>query len=147
MRPEGSLWARARVRLALAAALFVLVLVLAVGWFVSRRVTPGDFVVRLAPTAPGARTYQLSLRGPGGVVLGVWGFQDAPGPSILAGLQQKVPWKAVSTQAGPSQPCVTLEAPLSVPAAALAPIETLALEQCCPGATNRAGCPVRRVVR
>ncbi len=143
MTPEASL---RRLLLASVAGLLLLFVLLA-GWFFTRRVTPGEFVVRVAPTAAGARSFQLSVRGPGGGMLGLWGFQDVPSPAILAGLQQKVPWKAVSTHASADQPCVTLETTFAVPEATLAPVEGLLFAQCCPGLTDVARCPVRRVVR
>jgi len=140
MTPDG-------VRRALLAggACVLVLLVAAAGYLLTRRVTPGQFVVRLSLTSPTSRSFQLALRGPGGAVLGLWGFQGVPGPSVLGGLQQKVPWKAVSTQSSASQPCVTLEVSPGVPEPVLAPVERLLVAQCCPGLTVPEDCPIRRV--
>ncbi len=145
MMLEGSASRVGRVLLAGLAVLLVLLLG-AAAYVLTRRVTPGEFVVRLTPTSPALRSFQLTLRGPGGGVLGMWGFQGVPGPSVLAGLQEKVPWKAVSTNAGPTQPCVTLEVAPSVPEPVLAPVERLLLAQCCPGRAAPEDCPIRRVL-
>ncbi len=144
MTPEGRPASARRVLYSAAAALFILVIALG-GWFLTRRVTPGEFILRVAPTRQGSRNFQLSLRGPGGGVLGLWGFQDVPTSAVLAGVQQKVPWKAVSTKASAAQPCVTLEVAPGVPESALAPLQRLLLAQCCPGVSELAGCPIRLV--
>ncbi len=124
----------------------LLVLVLgAAGWFLTRRITPGDFAIRLVPSGP-PRTFSLSLLGPGGGKLGDWHFLDVPGPAVLAALEKKVPWAAVATNAEPRRPCLTLELSPSVPEATVAPVERLALAKCCPGKTDPASCPIRRVV-
>ncbi len=137
-----------RLKRVLLAGLVVLLVLLLGGaaYFLTRRVTPGEFVVRLTPAGQASRSFQLALRGPGGGVLGLWGFQGVPGPSVLAGLQEKVPWKAVSTNAGPSQPCVTLEVAPAVPEPVVAPVERLLVAQCCPGLAAPENCPVRRVL-
>jgi hypothetical protein len=116
------------------------------GWFVTRRITPGGFVVRVGPAGVAPGGLVLSLLGPGGGKLGDWRFVDVPGPSVLAGLEKKVPWMAIATNAGPRRPCLTLEVAPFVPEAAVAPVERLALSQCCPGVTDVARCPIRRVV-
>src|SRR5271157_4853225 len=100
MTPEEA-FSRLR-RVLWAGVALLLALVLGAGYVLTRRVTPGEFVVRLAPSGPASRSFQLSLRGPGGGALGVWGFQGVPGPSVLSGLQEKVPWRAVATHASPS---------------------------------------------
>ena len=144
MTPNGFSTAR-RALLGGLAVVLVLFLALA-GYFLTRRVAPGQFVIRVVPTAPASRSFELTLRGPGGGVLGRWYFQDVPGAAVLSGLQAKIPWKAVSTKASPRQPCVTLEAAASVPEPVLAPIEHLLLSECCPGVTALEACPIRRVV-
>ncbi len=78
-------------------------------------------------------------------MLGLWAFQDVPTAAILAGVKEKVPWKAVSTKASASQPCITLEATPGVPESAVVPLERLVLAHCCPGVTDIARCPIRRV--
>jgi len=144
MTPEGAGSAVRRVLWAALATLLVLLLAVA-GYFVSRPVSPGEFLVRLSRTGPASPSFQLALRGPGGGVLGLWGFQGVPGPSVLGGLREKVPWKAVSTHSSASQPCVTLEVGPGVPEPVLAPVEHLLVAQCCPGPTSPDDCPIRRV--
>jgi hypothetical protein len=125
----------------------LLVLLVACGlWFLGRPVTPGEFVIRVVPSGATPRGLLLSLRGPGGQPLGDWRFEDVPTPAVLAGLEKKVPWKAVATQASPRRPCVTVQVAPSVPQSALAPVERLVFGQCCPGLSDVARCPVRRVV-
>ena len=133
-----------RVFLTSGAALLVLLLGFG-GWFFTRPVTPGEFVIRVVPAGSTPGAFVLNLRGPGGEGLGEWRFQDVPSPAVLAGLQKKVPWKAVSTQANPQRPCLTLQAPASVSGEVLAPLERFLLSQCCPGVTDAARCPIRRV--
>jgi hypothetical protein len=116
------------------------------GWFLTRRISPGGFVVRIAPSgiAPGGLV--LSLLGPGGGKLSDWRFLDVPGPSVLQGLEKKIPWAAVATNASHGQPCLTLETAPFVPETAVAPVLKLAVAQCCPGLTDVSRCPVKRVV-
>jgi hypothetical protein len=116
------------------------------GWFLTRSITPGGFVVRVAPSGVAPGGLVVSLLGPGGGKLGDWRFLDVPGPTVLAGLEKKIPWTAVATNASARRPCLTLETAPFVSEAALAPIERLALAQCCPGVTEVARCPIRRVV-
>ena len=126
----------------------LLLLFLAAGaWFLTRRVVPGEFVIRLAPASAGSRFYQLSLRGPGGAVVGRWVFEGVPGPKILAGLQKKVPWAAISTNTSPARPCVTVEVPAPLPEEVLAPVVQLALSECCPSTAVGVRCTAVRVIR
>lgn len=115
------------------------------GWFLSRRITPGTFVIRVVPVGASAGGMSVTLLGPGGGKLADWKFQDVPGPNVLAGLEKKIPWTAVATNGRQGHPCVTLESAPFVPPAALAPIEQLILSQCCPGVMEMARCPIRRV--
>ena len=126
-------------------ALLVLLFIALSGWFLSRRITPGVFVIRIVPagTAPGG--FLLSLLGPGGGKLGDWRFQDVPSYSVLAGLEKKVPWTAVATNASQRQPCLTLEVAPFVPESAVAPVERLVVAQCCPRPADAARCSIRRV--
>jgi hypothetical protein len=144
MAPEGS--ARPVLRTLLVGLAVLLLLCLgAGGWFLTRRITPGSFVIRVVPqgTAPGG--FLVSLLGPGGGKLGDWRFQDVPGPGVLQGLEKKVPWTAVATNASQRHPCLTLEVAPFVPEAALAPLERLVVSQCCPGVKDVARCSIRRV--
>jgi hypothetical protein len=115
------------------------------GWFLTREITPGDFVIRIVPAGVAPGGLLLSLLGPGGGKLGDWRFEGVPGPAVLAGLQKKVPWTAVATNARQRLPCLTLEVAPYVPEAALAPVERLVLSQCCPGVVDVTRCPIRRV--
>jgi hypothetical protein len=144
MACDGFFQSLRRVLLVGLAAVLVLVLGATI-WFLTRRITPGDFSVRVAPAGP-AGSFSLSLLGPGGGKLGDWRFVEVPTPSVLAGLDKKVPWTAVSTNAGPRRPCLTLQLAPGVPEAAVAPVERLALLRCCPGKADVASCPVRRVL-
>jgi hypothetical protein len=114
-------------------------------WFLTRRITPGVFVIRVVPVGVAPGGFLLSLLGPGGGKLGDWRFQDVPGPGVLAGLEKKIPWTAVATNASQRQPCLTLELAPSVPEAAVAPVERLVVSQCCPGVRDVARCSIRRV--
>ena len=141
--PETAQPVRRAVLVALAALLLLFVAV--GGWFLSRRITPGTFVIRVVPSGASPGGMSLTLLGPGGGKLADWKFQDVPGPSVLAGLEKKIPWTAVATNGRQGQPCVTLESAPFVPPAALAPVEQLVLSQCCPGVRDMARCPIRRV--
>jgi hypothetical protein len=142
--PEGSSHPLWRTLLALLAAVVVLCLC-AGGWFLTRRITPGTFVIRIVPVGAAPGGFSLSLLGPGGGKLGDWRFQDVPSPGLLAGLEKKVPWTAVATNASQRHPCLTLEVAPFVPEAAVAPVERLVVSQCCPGVTDVARCSIRRV--
>jgi hypothetical protein len=115
------------------------------GWFLTRTITPGAFVIRVVPAGAAPGGFLLSLFGPGGGKLGDWRFQDVPGPAVLQGLEKKVPWTAVATNASQRQPCLTLEVAPFVPEATVAPVERLVVSQCCPGVTDVARCSIRRV--
>lgn len=132
-------------RLRLLAVLLVLGLLAVAGWFVTRRIAPGDFVVRLVPAGMTPGGLRLTLLGPGGGPLGEWRFDGVPGPAVLQGLEKKVPWTAVATNARQRQPCLTLEVAPHVSPAAVAAVEGLVQAQCCPGLTDAAQCPLRRV--
>jgi hypothetical protein len=127
-------------------AILLLLLLAAVGWFLTRRITPGVFVIRVVPTGSAPGAFGLSLLGPGGGKLGDWRFQDVPSPAVLQALGRKVPWTAVATNASQRHPCLTLESAPFVPETALAPVERFVLSQCCPGVTDVARCSIRRVV-
>jgi hypothetical protein len=127
-------------------AVLALLFLAGVGWFLTRRITPGVFVIRVVPAGGGPGAYGLSLLGPGGGKLGDWRFQDVPSPAVLQAMGKKVPWTAVATNASQRQPCLTLESAPFVPETALAPVERFALSQCCPGVTDVARCSIRRVV-
>jgi hypothetical protein len=145
MASDGNSQSFGRVlRLVLGAVL--LLLVAFGGWFVTRKITPGGFVVRIGPAGVAPGGLVLSVLGPGGGKLGEWRFVDVPGPPLLAGLEKKIPWPAIASNAGPGRPCLTLEVAPFVTEAAVAPVERLALSQCCPGVTDVARCPIRRVV-
>lgn len=135
------------VRRTLFVALAVLVVLFfsAVGWFLTRKITPGVFVIRIVPVGAAPGGFGLSLLGPGGGKLGDWRFQEVPSASLLSGLQKKVPWTAVATNASQRQPCLTLEVAPFVPEAAIAPVERLVVSQCCPGVRDVARCSIRRV--
>jgi hypothetical protein len=124
---------------------FVLGCLAFAGWFLTRSITPGDFVIRIVPQGVAPGGLQLSLLGPGGGKLADWRFDGVPGPSVLLGLEKKVPWTAVATNARQRRSCLTLEVAPYVPEAAVAAVERLVLSQCCPGVTDVARCPIRRV--
>jgi hypothetical protein len=126
-------------------ALFLLFLLGLGGWVLTRRITPGPFVLRVVPSGAAPDGLSLSLLGPGGAKLAEWRFQGVPGPSVLADVDRKVPWTAVATNASQSRPCITFESAPFVPPAALAPVERLVLSRCCPGVTDAARCPIRRL--
>ena len=116
------------------------------GWFLTRPISPGVFVVRVVPARGTAGGLLLSLFGPGGEKLGEWPFQEAPGPAALKSLEKKVPWEAVATKASTARPCLVLQVGRTVPETAVAPVLALARSQCCPGQTDFSACPVRRVM-
>jgi hypothetical protein len=126
-------------------AVVVVAVLASTAWFLTRRITPGNFVIRMVPAGVGPGGLALSLLGPGGGKLAEWRFDGVPGPSVLDGLQRKVPWTAVATNARQHQPCLTLEVAPYVQEAAVAAVERLVLAQCCPGVRDIAQCPIRRV--
>lgn len=144
MALEASFY-RARRTLLVGVALLALLFLAGAGWFLTRRITPGVFVIRVVPVGVAAGGFGLSLFGPGGGKLGEWKFQEVPGPAVLQGLEKKIPWTAVSTNASQRQPCLTLEVAPFVPETAVAPVEQLVVSQCCPGVKDAARCFVRRV--
>lgn len=138
-------FSRVRRTLLVGVVLLALLFLAGAGWFLTRRISPGVFVIRVVPAGATPAGFGLSLLGPGGGKLGEWKFQDMPSPAVLAGLKQKVPWTAVATNASQRHPCLTLEVAPFVPEAAIAPLEALVVSQCCPGVKDAARCFVRRV--
>jgi hypothetical protein len=127
------------------AGLLLAFLVLA-GWFVTRRISPGTFLIRLVPSRASKGGLELSVYGPGGEKLGDWPFVGTPPPSVLAGVEKKVPWEAVSKNTSVASPCVVLQVGRTVPEEAVTPVEAMARRGCCPGQKDASACPVRRVM-